>query len=264
MFRIFRFILVPVPLVLLASCMPVSFGAPAATPFSGAVAPSAVVAPEPVVPEFSGETPTLPFVRSSPLQDFDLLPEEHKELVGHIVITRVGNTAIRGLSATGAGDYFESAWAYSGGKLEQLDLSGSAEAPYRAAAKRFFGKISAYKLATHDVGAMTKNFSMRKGFPDVYLVSNAAPEVLVHEMGHVVDYKYSFTDFADPKWPWTRAGAINGYGATHTGEDFAECYRFYVLDGAAFRDIWAKESKEVAQKYAYLKKRVFKGEEFGK
>ena len=229
----------------LASCA----GTPAIPPAPAAI-PEAVSAPAPAV------------APPNALSYFDVLPESHKARVGFVFLTKGDNTAIRELSATGAGDYFDGAYAYSGGQLEPLDLSGAAEAPYRAAAKRFFGKISPYKLATHAVGASTLNFSMVRGRPDVYLASDASPDVLVHEMGHVADYGGNYTDYAVPRWPWTRSGALNDYGATHPGEDFAEAYRLYVLRGAEFREAWAPASAEWRKKYEYLKTRVFSGSEY--
>ena len=115
--------------------------------------------------------------------------------------------------------------------------------------------------------------------------------VFVHEIGHVVDLgmlreiekkqKSEFFDGAIPIWEtdpslefyrisWKnsdtrknarRADFVSGYAMTDPFEDFAESYIFFRLHGEKFR-AFKKFSPKLAQKYNFLKTKIFAGREF--
>ena len=118
--------------------------------------------------------------------------------------------------------------------------------------------------------------------------------VLIHEIGHVVDLTYlngsseaknsNFHDFGDPvktddssasyykiSWHDTdshKHGAhkhdfVSKYGATDPFEDFAETFLMYVRYGEFFRYLaFGKDNVDLQKKYMFMKAEVFEGKEF--
>ncbi len=115
--------------------------------------------------------------------------------------------------------------------------------------------------------------------------------VFVHEMGHITDLgalkgkKGHKTSFYDGKTPilnddlslifyqisWKTATQkknsakksdfVSGYASSDCFEDFAETYLFYRLHGEKFRGI-LRYSPALKKKYEFMKRYVFKGQEF--
>lgn len=116
--------------------------------------------------------------------------------------------------------------------------------------------------------------------------------VLVHEIGHITDtgvlngssgsgksdfldgsrpvykddesltfYRLSWENEGTMKWDATAQDFVSGYAMTDPFEDFAESYAYYVLHGYEFRSL-ALQNDTLQKKYAFLKNRVFKGQEF--
>lgn len=116
--------------------------------------------------------------------------------------------------------------------------------------------------------------------------------MFVHEMGHIVDtglmeghssagvssYKdYRLAIFRDDpsigfytiNWKNSNTTWKNGvvfdfvteYASSDPFEDFAETYNFYLLHGSQFKYA-AKFNQRLAQKYAYMRDRVFDGREY--
>lgn len=116
--------------------------------------------------------------------------------------------------------------------------------------------------------------------------------VLVHELGHNVDYatlipeteeqKSAFTDGtltlyeSDPsldfyRISWLSNGKqkdgvtnmdfVSGYAVSDPFEDFAESYVYYVLHNKDFK-VLATSSEAIYAKYQFMKYRVFEGKEF--
>lgn len=119
-----------------------------------------------------------------------------------------------------------------------------------------------------------------------------AENVLIHELGHVVDLgginstEFSlpsgFTDgnatiyqddpsvrFYEISWKnnttWksdiARKDFVTGYAGTDPFEDFSESFLFYIQHGNAFRAM-AKENATLQQKYDFIQTEVFDGKEF--
>ena len=107
-----------------------------------------------------------------------------------------------------------------------------------------------------NIGATTEDFAHDKNFADIYLPASGSGTLILHEMGHVMDFKADYSDFHDPKYPWTKEDAVSGYGATHPGEDFAEAYRMYILNPKKFLEL-IEENPERQKKWEYLKEWVF-------
>ena len=73
---------------------------------------------------------------------------------------------------------------------------------------------------------------------------------------------YDFSDFHQPAYPFiSHEAALNSYGATHPGEDFAEAYKYYALTPSYFEEL-IQQAPERQQKYDFLKHYVFKGKEY--
>jgi hypothetical protein len=116
--------------------------------------------------------------------------------------------------------------------------------------------------------------------------------VLVHEIGHNVDYGYltpvkqeTKSAFKDGNFPlfvtdpsvyfyqisWSddttykkgisNLDFVSGYAMSDPFEDFAETYTYYVLHNADFKALTA-ESPKLLAKYRFMKYRVFGGAEF--
>lgn len=117
--------------------------------------------------------------------------------------------------------------------------------------------------------------------------------VVVHEVGHIVDtgvnlssknqqLKSSFVDGPNPvylddpssnfysksfvtndvrKSSVDKLDFVSGYAMSDPFEDFAETYLFYVLHGDAFRQL-AKSNPVLAEKYEFMKDKVFNSKEF--
>lgn len=114
--------------------------------------------------------------------------------------------------------------------------------------------------------------------------------VLVHEMGHIMDtgvmngtkgksnfmdgdnvvakndpsayfYSLSFEDEQTLKEDSSELDFVSGYAMSDPFEDFAETYAYYVLHGIEFRYL-AIDNEVLQKKYDFMKKRVFKGEEY--
>lgn len=117
--------------------------------------------------------------------------------------------------------------------------------------------------------------------------------VLVHEIGHLVDSGFftgnktesgsGFFDFGvevpidDKSLPFyqlswenehtlkedsTELDFVSGYATTDPFEDFAETYAYYRLHGAEFRAL-VESSVILREKYEFMKRYVFEGQEFG-
>lgn len=115
--------------------------------------------------------------------------------------------------------------------------------------------------------------------------------VLVHELGHILDlgglvgnslevsefhdggivfreddesldfYRLSWQTEKKRHFRSSRQDFVSGYAMKDAFEDFAESFTFYVLHGADFRFL-AQESTILEQKYAFLRERIFDGQEF--
>lgn len=146
---------------------------------------------------------------------------------------------------------------------------------WQSGVRRGLGGDGGIRLRCNDVG-------------DDELVS-----VFVHEIGHIVDtgllsgragsaeesaytdpreavfdddpsvdfYRISWRDHVRRMDGSSSLDFVTGYAMTDPFEDFAESYNFYVLHGSQFRYM-AKYNARLAQKYAYLKDRVFDGREY--
>jgi hypothetical protein len=119
-----------------------------------------------------------------------------------------------------------------------------------------------------------------------------AKDVLIHELGHIVDLNGIHTQtFSDPSvftdgnatiyaddpsvrfyeisWinntTWksgiSRRDFVTGYAGTDPFEDFSESFLLYIEHGNAFRAM-TKESPVLQKKYEYLQTEVFGGKEF--
>lgn len=118
--------------------------------------------------------------------------------------------------------------------------------------------------------------------------------VVVHEMGHIVDtgsnlrgtrsagkskfrdgnisiykndpsvdfYKIAFEPNNKRKKTMRVTDFVSKYAKTDQFEDFAETYTYYILHGNAFRKL-AKTNWALAQKYQFMKEKVFNGKEYG-
>lgn len=97
----------------------------------------------------------------------------------------------------------------------------------------------------------------------MYLSKNSlSPSLFMHEFWHILDYNFDFTDFHNPVYPYkNKENSLTEYGKFHIWEDFAEWYRFYVLESKYFRKL-AEKNDEIKEKYNYFKKYVFNWEEF--
>lgn len=116
--------------------------------------------------------------------------------------------------------------------------------------------------------------------------------VFVHEMGHIVDtglytgthtagkseftdgkipvynddlslrfYRISWENEKEMKLDAQKLDFVTGYAMTNPFEDFAETYNFYIIHGAAFREL-ALYNRQLWRKYMFMKYYVFKGNEF--
>jgi hypothetical protein len=116
--------------------------------------------------------------------------------------------------------------------------------------------------------------------------------VLVHELGHIMDtgvlkgnfwtgesefhdgknaiynddpsldfYRISFQDEKKLNKGVSGIDFVTGYAMTDPFEDFAETYNYYLLHGESFREL-AKHNQSLAQKYDFMKEKVFAGKEF--
>ncbi|MBI2638763.1 hypothetical protein HYW83_04185 [Candidatus Peregrinibacteria bacterium] len=124
------------------------------------------------------------------------------------------------------------------------------------------------------------------------VADNELASVLIHEIGHLVDGDLlfgtdaktpsGFYDFEVPvaiddpsldfyRISWTSEKTrtegdtlldfVSEYASTDPFEDFAETYTYYRLHGAEFRQLM-EFNNALQQKYSFMKKYVFDGEEF--
>lgn len=191
------------------------------------------------------------------LQYFDVLPESHKNALGYIFLTKEKNGLIRDEKILEAHQYFEGIYDYKDGKLVSLNLEDEElMKKFFDKAKAFFVELPERRLVYFNVGATTEIYAHDSNFADIYMPSTGSDTLLIHEMGHVMDFKYDFSDLHDPKFPWTKEDALNSYGATHPGEDFAEAYQIYTLNDEAFLDL-IEENEVRQEKYDFLSTYVF-------
>lgn len=194
---------------------------------------------------------------------FEILPQDHKEAVGYIFLTKQSNTAIREENVKTPTDYFEGIYYYENNELKNIDMENEEQS------QRFFDKAAAFfrgvperNLGAFGVGATTEDFAINPAKADIYIPAQGSEFIFIHEVGHVLDFKYDFSDFHQPKYPFiSREVALNDYAAIHPGEDFAEAYKYYALNPAYFAEL-IDQYPERQQKYDYLKNFVFKGKEF--
>lgn len=213
-----------------------------------------------VVESGTVHTPTENSIQKS----FESIPEEHKESVGYIFITSA-NMDIRWKDMKPE-EYFKAIYSYNSWTLEVFDFRETEKLnTLYEHAKKYINIISERKLDRFSVGFTTKTYAYNNKKADIYLSSEYLSDILfIHEFGHVVDYKYGFTDINKHIYPYKkRADAITEYGKFHIGEDFAEAYRYYILHGKIFREM-SKENPEIQEKYEYMKKHVFNGVEYGR
>ena len=95
--------------------------------------------------------------------------------------------------------------------------------------------------------------------------------VLIHELGHIVDHNYLVKNYSENKSeefynisvgnPSIR-GFVSGYAQTNKKEDFAETFLFYVKFGNEFRFIM-QSNELLISKYNFMRDSVFDGFEFG-
>lgn len=191
------------------------------------------------------------------LQYFDILPESHKNQVGFMILTKRKNGLIRQEDIRQGDQYFEGIYDYVDGKLISIDLSNpEVMNRFFKKAKSFFTGLPERRMAFFDMGATTEDFAHDRRFADIYLPAEGSGTLILHEMGHVMDFKEDYSDFHTPKYPWTKEDAVSDYGATHPGEDFAEAYRLYVLHPDQFKTL-IEENLERQKKWDYLKEYVF-------
>lgn len=118
-----------------------------------------------------------------------------------------------------------------------------------------------------------------------------AASVSVHELGHVVDlgylngagpgvsnfrdggkviysddpsvdfYAISFSDEKTTKNTATKEDFVTGYAMSDPFEDFSETFNYYVIHGEYFKMLATGDSA-LAQKYAFMRDKVFDGKEF--
>lgn len=209
--------------------------------------------------KIEGEKPAVYITYDWPeaLQYFDILPESHKNQVGYIMLTKGNNGLIREEEITNGSQYFEGIYDYADGKIITIDLSDQeVMEKFFKKAKTFFTSLPERRMTYFNIGATTEDFAHDKNFADIYLPARGSGTLILHEMGHVMDFKTDYSDFHDPKYPWTKEDAVSGYGATHPGEDFAEAYRMYSLNPKKFLQL-IKENPERQEKWNYLKEWVF-------
>jgi hypothetical protein len=213
----------------------------------------------------SGKKPPLFITYDWPkaLAYFDALPQPHKDAVGYIFLTKTNNTSIRDSNILKATDYFEGIYYYKNHQLLSIDLNNQQlTKPFFENAEAFFKGLPERRLGPFSVGATTKNFAINPSKADIYVPAEGSKYTFIHEMGHVVDYQKDFSDLHNPKYPFiSKEVALNSYGATHPGEDFAEAYKYYVVSPEYFLEL-IKEQPERQEKYDYLKKYVFNDQEY--
>lgn len=191
------------------------------------------------------------------LQYFDILPEAHKNQVGYIVLTKGNNGLIREEEITNGSEYFEGIYDYADRKLITINLlDEEVMQRFFDKAKTFFTGLPERRMTYFSIGATTEDFAHDQNFADIYLPARGSGTLILHEMGHVMDFKADYSDFHAPKYPWTKEDAVSDYGATHPGEDFAEAYRMYRLNPKKFLEL-IKENPERQEKWNYLKEWVF-------
>jgi hypothetical protein len=214
--------------------------------------------------KISGRKPDIYVTYNWPeaLAFFDVLPEEHKQAVGYIFLTKENNILVREDDIK-TQDYFDGIYVYKDHDLHPMDLQNEeAMEKFFNRAKDFFKGLPERRLGAFGVGATTKNFAFNQAKADIYIPSSGSRYTFIHEMGHVMDFKYNFIDDHRPLYPFlSQELAVSGYGATHPGEDFAEAYKYYVLSHDYFSEL-IEEHPERQQKYDFLKKHVFQGKEF--
>lgn len=215
--------------------------------------------------QISGEKPALFITYDWPdaLAYFDVLPQQHKEAVGFIFLTKDKNTIIRNDDVKKATDYFDGIYYYKDHQLFSIDVANNIEAkPFFEKARTFFSDLPERRLGPFGVGATTKKYAHNGKKADIYVPAEGSRYTFIHEMGHVLDFKNDFSDFHEPTYPFiSQKMALNSYAATHPGEDFAEAYKYYVLDPQYFSQL-IEEEPQRQEKYDFLKQYVFENKEF--
>lgn len=93
--------------------------------------------------------------------------------------------------------------------------------------------------------------------------------VLIHELGHIVDENYLIQDGNDvsagfhdiSKSDLSFEGYVSEYASTNEHEDFAETFLFYIKYGSEFRHL-AQSNNLLLSKYDFMRDYVFDGYEF--
>lgn len=193
---------------------------------------------------------------------FDVLPEEHKEAIGYIFLTKNFNTSIREDTVQKPEDYFEGIYFYQDKKLQRISPDQPEAEKFFKRAQKFFKDLPERRLGPFSVGATTKNYAHNPKKADIYVPIENSYYTFIHEVGHVMDFKENFSDYHTPKYPFISAEvAVSSYGGTHPGEDFAEAYKHYIISSQYFKDLIA-ESPERQAKYDFLRQYVFHEKEY--
>ncbi len=193
---------------------------------------------------------------------FDILPEAHKEALGYVFLTKKSNTIIREQDVKNPEDYFDGIYYFQDHHLLSVDVMSHESLKFFKRAREFFNDLPERRLGPYSVGATTKNYAHDSHKADIYIPSEGARYTFLHEMGHVVDFQQNYSDYHDPVYPFiSKEAALNNYGATHPGEDFAEAYKYYLIAFDRFSQL-IEEKPERQQKYDFLKRYVFANKEY--
>lgn len=162
-------------------------------------------------------------------------------------------------------EYFQKIFVYQNNKLFEINKEENPKllAKLYKKSSEYINIIPDRNVSRFWVWFVTKNYAQDKNFADMYISSRSANSLLfMHETGHVLDYKYAYIDYHSPDYPYPNTHtAITEYWKFHKWEDFAEAYRYYILQHDSFQTK-ATETSEIQDKYDYLKQYVFNGKEY--
>lgn len=200
--------------------------------------------------------------RPDALVYFDTLPEEHKNKFGHIFLIK--NNVFDGIDVRNITpeNYYEWIYYYENGELKEVDLKAKWN-DFLKVSKGFLNSIPAHRRGVYSVWWATRKRAYNKSkYWDIYLPSKGSSYVFIHEMWHIIDFKWAFSDNHIPKYPFSsKQNAITAYGWTHPWEDFAESYKYYIASPTSYKSLFEK-NPEAKKKYEYMKKYVFKWKEY--
>lgn len=200
--------------------------------------------------------------RPDALVYFDILPEAHRSKLWYVFLIK--NAIFDGVDTKNIKpeEYYDGIYYYKDKKLQQVDLKKD-WAKFLKASKEFLNSIPEHRRAVYNVWWATRKKAVNKSsYWDIYLPSKGSSITFIHEMAHVVDFKWNYSDFYNPKYPYSsKSTSVTDYWATHPGEDFAESYRLYVSSPTYYKSLF-KNNPEAKKKYNYMKKYVFSWYEY--